>query len=180
MRSTTFLLALALVPAWAQIKPIAAAAPAPVKPGEMPHIAWPVLAALEKSLDVKISTARVNDPMMLLGNTTGVYIAGYGVVFTLAIDLVLTPVPSPFNQHPDMTGVHQRKLDNLPVLEQTMREMWLAFASKLTTIPDNEQIVIAVRPLYHPEEDTRNLPGQLIVRAERRALATRNLQVEAQ
>ncbi len=180
MRSVACLLALALIPAWAQIKPVSAAAPAPVKPTIMPRIAWPALAALEKSLDVKITTADTRDPMVLLGNTTGIYIAGYGAVFTLAIDLIATPTASPFNLHPDMSRVHQRKLDQLPVLEQSLREMWLAFASKLSSIPDNEQIVIAIRPMYRPEEDTRDLPAQVMVRAERRALATAKLDVEVQ
>jgi hypothetical protein len=76
--------------------------------------------------------------------------------------------------------VHQRKLDRLPQLKQLMRDMWRDSATALTSIPDNQQVVIAVRLMYLPWEDTRGLPGEIVVKGVRRAAVTGAVQTEEQ
>lgn len=49
-------------------------------------------------------------------------------------------------------------------------------AAALNTIPDNDQIVVAVRLVYQEWEDTKGLPGLLVVKATRQDGLTGSLQ----
>ena len=58
------------------------------------------------------------DHVDLLGPTRGLYLNDYGAVFTAEVSLIETP-NSPFRPEipPELkAGVHQRKLDHLPLL----------------------------------------------------------------
>jgi hypothetical protein len=121
--------------------------------------------------------------MDVLGAARGIYLDGYGVVFTVEVSPIVTPTVNPFRPvmtEPEKAKVHQRKLERLPMLKQLMRDMWRESATALTSIPDNQQVVIAVRLLYHPWEDTRGLPGEIVMKGDRRAVATGDVQTEEQ
>ena len=201
MKSAAVLLVLSLAPAWAQLPrppaavsaaasaaaPTAAPAAAPaavVTPTEKPRVPRQTLADVERHLDTKLaSLGGANDPVDLLGATRGIYLDGYGAVFTVEASLIVTPGISPF--HPAMTEpekqkVHQRKLDRLPTLRQLMRDMWRDSATALTSLPDNQQVVVAVRLLYLPWEDTHGLPGEIVMKGDRKAATTGAIQIEEQ
>jgi hypothetical protein len=135
-------------------------------------------------LDTKLaSLGGANDPIDLLGASRGIYLDGYGVVFTVEASLIITPGLNPFHSvmtEPEKEKVHQRKLDRLPMLKQLVRDMWRDSATALTSIPDNQQVVIAVRLLYLPWEDTRGLPGEIVMKGDRRAAVTGAVQMEEQ
>jgi hypothetical protein len=50
-----------------------------------------------------------------------------------------------------------------------MRDLWSKTAASLNMVPGNEQIVVAVRLLYKSWEDTKGLPGQMILKGSRDA-----------
>ena len=130
-------------------------------------------AALEKSMDGRFLKAYDNNSFDLLGNTRGVYLDGFGVVFSLELNLIVTPNLSPF--HPVMTkqeiaGVHDRKVQRLPLLRQNMRQMLVASAVSLENLPSQEQVVLAVSLFHYSWEDTSGIPGQIVMRAERQKL----------
>jgi hypothetical protein len=135
-------------------------------------------------LDTKLASfGGASDPLDLLGASRGIYLDGYGAVFTAEASLIVTPGLSPFHQEitgPEKEKVRQRKLDRLPLLKQLMRDMWRDSATTLTAMPDNQQVVIAIRLMYLPWEDTRGLPGQIVMKGDRRAAATGAVQVEEQ
>lgn len=140
--------------------------------GEKPLVSVPALSELEKHLDEKMSLAGGADPIMLLGESRALRLAGYGVVVTQEISLVNSPYISPFQPKisPQQVALtHQRKIDRLPLLRQTMRDMWTNAAASLTLVPNNEQIVLAVRLLYKSWEDTKGLPGQIVLKGARGA-----------
>ena len=58
--------------------------------------------------------------------------------------------------------------------------MWMDAASSLTSVPDTEQVVVALRLLYYPWEDTKGLPGQIVMKGPRKAALTGNIQTEEQ
>jgi hypothetical protein len=180
------LLSLSLIPGFAQLRPAAAkqpagAAPPVVKSGAKTPVPLDVLTELQKNFDDRLQAiGSGNNSVLLLGVTCGVYVGGYGAVFTSQVDLINTPRITPFQHEVDWAQVRQRKAANVPLLRQAIREIWLAAASKLTGVPENEQIVIAVRVLYAPSEDTRGLPGQILMKADRRGLITGNIEVEEQ
>ena len=49
------------------------------------------LAAAEKSLDDRIAGLWGDNPLIVLGPTRGVYLEGYGAVFTAEVNLVAGP-----------------------------------------------------------------------------------------
>ena len=202
MKSAAVLFALSLVPAWAAqlprppaatpaaaraSAPPAAPTPAPaatVTPTEKPRIPRQTMADVERHLDTKLSSlGNVNDPVDLLGDARGIYLDGYGAVFTVEASLIITPGLNPFHTvmtEPEKAKVRQRKLDRLPMLRQVMRDIWRDSATALTSIPDNQQVVVAVRLLYLPWEDTRGLPGEIVMKGDRAAALTGAAQMEEQ
>ena len=164
---------------WAQPPLKVAVTPSTEKPG-VPRKAF---SELESNLDYKLRTANDKDPIDLLGLTRGLYLQGFGAVLTTEVSLVVNPGISPFKQKispEEAARVHQRKLANLPLLRKTMQGMWRDAATALTSIPENEQIVLAVRILYQPWEDTAGLPGQIVLKGARKAALTGDIQTEEQ
>jgi hypothetical protein len=161
-----------------------AAPHASVTPTEKSRVPRQTLSDVERNLNTKLaSLGGANDPVDLLGAARGIYLDGYGVVLTAEASLIITPGLSPFHTvmtEPEKEKVRQRKLDRLPMLRQTMRDVWRDSATALTSIPDNQQVVIAVRLLYLNWEDTRGLPGEIVMKGDRRAAATGAVQVEEQ
>ena len=193
MKSAAVLLALSLAPAWAQLPrppaaaPVMASAAAPaasVTSTERPRVTRQTLSDVERHFDTKLTNlGGANDPIDLLGAARGIYLDGYGVVLTAEASLIITPGLNPF--HTEMTAaekekVHQRKVDRLPMLKQTMRDIWRDSATTLASIPESQQVVIAVRLLYLPWEDTRGLPGQIVMKGDRRTALAGAPQTEEQ
>ena len=154
---------------WAQ-PPLKSVSPAGA--ADKGPLSFAVIADLEKQLDDKVSTVGGATPMMLLGTARTLYLPGYGAVVTQEISLTVTPAITPFHQSispQEVVRVHQQKIERLPLMRQTMKDMWTHTASTLNMIPNNEQIVVAVRLLYKSWEDTKGLPGQIILKGSRSA-----------
>ena len=182
MKYRALLLLTALIPAPAQITSPAAAPP---KSDVVIHpttvlrsvkgsaIARGTFDGLERRFDSdfeKIGDA-VN-PIELLGNTRGVYLEGYGAVFTTELSVVATQGPSPFlTTIPKelIARVHQRKVERLPALRKAMKEMIRVAGLTLVQVPENQQIVMVVRLDYRKWEDTGGLPGQILMRTDRKS-----------
>jgi hypothetical protein len=139
------------------------------------------VADAEKRLDTKISQLGGKEHVYILGLTRGLYLTGYGAVFTQEIDLIESPRPNPFHQQmteKEVASVHQRKVENLAALRKALRDMWADAAASLP-MPDTEQVVLAVRMLYQPWEDTSGMPSQIVVKGARRG-GPGGVQVEEQ
>ena len=201
MKSAAVLFVLSLAPVWAQLpRPPAAAPtaarvaapaaaptaapPAVVTSTEKPRLPRQAVAGIERSLDNKLANlGGANDPLDLLGASRGIYLDGYGVVLTAEASLIVTPGLNPFHTEmtaPEKEKIRQRKLERLPMLRQAIREAWRDSATALTSIPDNQQVVIAVRLLYLSWEDTRGLPGEIVMKGDRRAAVAGTPQMEEQ
>jgi hypothetical protein len=168
----------------------AAFAQAPLKtaavvnpPVERPNGMRQVVTSVENRLNDKIAAIGGADPVYILGLTRGLYLQGFGTVFTAELDLVETPRPNPFQKEiPKEVAakVHTRKIQNLALLKKAMHDMWVDAASTLTSIPDTEQVVLAVRLFYQPWEDTTGLPVQIIMKGPRKAAIAGGIQTEEQ
>ena len=132
IRSTALLL-LALTPALAQITKTAATNSGghPIASFKGLKIAPGTFTTIEKRFDQQFANLfDANDPLDLLGFTRGVYLDGYGVVFTTEVSLMVTPRPSPFMQtiSKEMADkVRRRKVERLPFLKAIMKEMIRAY-----------------------------------------------------
>jgi len=172
-------LMLLTVPVWAQAPLKVVVAPSTEAPG----VPRKVFTDLESGIDYKFRVANDKDPFDLLGLTRGLYLPGYGAVITTELSLIVTPTINPFRMKitPEVAAnVHQRKIDHLPLLKKTMRDMWRDAALGLSSIPDSDQVVLAVRLLYQPWEDTTGLPGQIVMKGARKAALTGDIQTEEQ
>jgi hypothetical protein len=130
------------------------------------------LAGIEKAMDGRFERA-VADPFDLLGNTRGVYLDGYGVVFSAELNLIVTPNLNPFHQRfskQEIARIHERKLQRLPLLKQNMREMLVTSAAALENLPPDEQVVLAVSLFRYSWEDASGIPAQIVMQAQRRLL----------
>jgi len=124
-----------------------------------------------------------NDPLDLLGNTRGVYLDGFGAVFTTDLSLVITPAPTPFRGPitKDMANsIRQKKIQRLPFLKAAMKEMMQNMARTFVQVPDDQQMVLVVRFYYEPWEDMNGMPSQLLMRASRRDALSGEVQVMEQ
>ncbi|HTQ57642.1 MAG TPA: hypothetical protein VMI94_24405 [Bryobacteraceae bacterium] len=131
------------------------------------------LAAVERDFDGRLTRANTPDSFDLLGPTRGVYLEGYGAVFSAEVNLVVTPNLSPFHQRftkPEIARWHDRKLQRLPVLKQNMRAMLIASAASLENLPPSEQVVVAVTLFHYSWEETSGIPAQIVMQAERQQL----------
>ncbi len=179
MRSAALLFVLALAPAGAQIQiPSAppssvAAKPATVTVGsERALVALQALTALEKDIDGRIAATGGADPCVVLGGARGLYVTGFGAVFTSDVDLINSPSIGLFQTTitPERKAdVHKRKVARVALLQSTMRETLMALAQSvlLKNMSGTDQIVVGVRLMYRPWEDLSGLPGQIVMRADR-------------
>lgn len=192
---TIAVLVLAFAPAWAQVsKPAAPAKPAePARAGGLSmkvpaefrmRIAPQTFTELEKRFDSRLaSVGGAGDPLDLLGGTRGLYVDNCGAIFTTEVSLIVTPTIMPFRQTISKelaAQVYQRKAAHLPLLKQAMLEMMKVAAMTLVQIPDDQQIVFAVRVLYLPWEDTKDLPAQILMKADRRSAMAGNIVTDEQ
>jgi hypothetical protein len=130
------------------------------------------LVPLESSFDVRITKPGQEDPFDLLGNTRGVYLDGYGLVFTTELNLIVTPM-TPFRPQitrEEIQKIRLRKLAKLQVLKKAMREMMVSSAAAVDGLPANEQVVVAVTLFYYSWEDRTGLPSQILMQAPKSAL----------
>jgi len=140
---------------------------------ERPRVGRVELAAMERTFDQRIQRFDVNDPFDLLGATRGVYLEGYGAVFTAEVNLVASAVVTPFRPRPtqeEIERLRQRKLARLALLKKHMREMMLNLAASLEAAPPSEQIALGVSVFYFSWENREALPSQVLMRARRQTL----------
>lgn len=131
------------------------------------------LAAIERSLDEKLSRFNVSQPMDLLGLTRGIYLPGYGAVFTAEVGLIQGPVISPFRPRvtkEEVVQIRTAKLKRIPEMKSLMKEMLLASAASLDTLPPGESVVLGVTFINNKWEDTTGLPKSITMQAPRSAL----------
>jgi hypothetical protein len=68
----------------------------------------------------------------------------------------------------------------VPVLRKAMTEMLQTAAGTLNTIPAGDKLVLSVRLLYYPWEDTTGLPRQIVMKADRQGALAGKIQTEEQ
>ena len=132
------------------------------------------VAAMEKSFDRRLEREVLDgDQFLLLGMTRGLYIEGFGIVYSAEVDLAPVPGISPF--HPEMTKqdwgrVRQKKLARLPLLRTAMKQMLLDSASSIDGVGGEENVVLGVTVTRRPNEDNTGVPSQIVMQALKRNL----------
>ena len=130
------------------------------------------MVAVERSMGQRLEKLSVGEPFLVLSPPLGVYLEGYGAVFTAELNLVpsgITPFRPSYTKE-ELARIRLKKLERLPVLKVAMREMLMSSAASLDTVPSDQQLVLGVALFHHPWEDRTGLPSQILMQAPRRAL----------
>jgi len=139
-----------------------------------PRVTRPMLVAMEKSLDSRVTRLSQDNPFVLLGPTRGIYLDGYGAVFTAEINLVSMPAAMMMFR-PELTKEEieqhrQKKLSRLPQLKEALRQALIDSAASLDTVPGEEQIVVVAMLSKYPWENMTGLPLQIMMQASKKSL----------
>src|SRR5579883_1849655 len=105
-----------VVPAVLLVTGVAGSAPAAVA-NDAPRVSRATLAAMEKSLDNRFAHLWDDNPFVVLGPTRGVYLEGYGAVFTTEVNLVAGPILgllTPTVTKDDIARHRKKKLERIP------------------------------------------------------------------
>ena len=136
---------------------------------DAPRISRAAMSQLEGQIDKLFGSGH----NIIEGNTRGVYLDGYGAVFTTMLS-VPTKEPSPFNDFSkkDISEVRDTKLKQLPALREKIRESLLTMAASpaLDSVRPGEQVVCGVMLFYYTWEDTHGLPREILMQAEKQQL----------
>jgi hypothetical protein len=141
--------------------------------GIQPRVTRVTLGAMEQSMDTKVVEVDKADPAYLLGTTRGVYLNGYGAVFTSEVDLLASSAPNPFRPaytKQDVQRLKLRKQQRIAILRSKMRELLISSAASLDAVPATEQIALAVTLPYYRWEDKEGMPRQILMHAPKQVL----------
>ena len=177
------LILLSLTPAWCQIAKPAVLATSSLPTPRAARIPSQAISELERSFNSRLVAIApdANEAVDLLGDTRGLQLDDYGVVFTTEVSLVVTPGITPFRQKipPELAArVHKIRVDRLPLLKTAMKEMMRNMAVAFAQLPPSQQLVLAVRLYYGPWEDTTGMPAQVVMRADRASAAAGKVETE--
>jgi hypothetical protein len=144
---------------------------------DKPKITRAVIASVEKNFEGELMKLWPDDPVSIIGIPQGLYINGYGAVFTSQVNLAPAAGITPFhptNTKEDVARTHHKKLERLPKLREAMQALLLSSAASLDTVPPEEQITVGVSLFYWYWEDTAGLPAQIVMHAPKRALVNKS------
>jgi hypothetical protein len=103
----------------------------------------------------------------------GMYVEGVGVVFSTDISLVYTAIANPFQQtfSPEQKQrVHEKKLKQVPILIEQMRQTVVRSAGSLDALPMKENVIVGATIGYQSWEDKSDLPSQIVVQAQKQKI----------
>lgn len=132
------------------------------------------IKASERQIDERVQQITSRAPFVLLGSTRGAYLAGYGAVFTLEVNLVPVARVSPFRpaySPAEIQSINHQKREKLGALRAGLRQLLVDQAAALAQVPANEKVAIIVSLFNYHWEDTTGLPSQIVMQAQRQALA---------
>ena len=130
---------------------------------DAPRVPRNTLAAAEKSLDNRFTKLWSDNPFVVLGPTRGVYLEGYGAVFTAEVNLVAGPaigIMMPPMTKQDIAQHKQKKIARIPELKKALAKALADTAASpdMAAVPPDEQIVLVAFLSHFPWEDLNGLP----------------------
>ncbi len=142
---------------------------------DAPRVPRTTLAAAEKSLDNRFAGLWSDNPFIMLGPTRGIYLEGYGAVFTAEVNLVAGPQISIIMQSATKQSIaqhRQKKIDRIPELRKAMAKALAdtAASPEMAAVPPDEQIVLVAFLSHFPWEDLSGVPSQIMMQSSKKKL----------
>ena len=139
-----------------------------------PIVSLNSLRAVEASINDRVRS-NINDPYDLLGPARGTYLEGYGAVFTVEMNLVVSSplTVSPFSSAPSEAAIkalHDRKSHKLEGLKESMRTLMLSASRQLTGLPGDAKIVLEAFLFNYRWENSRGLAKRIVLTGEKQKL----------
>lgn len=130
------------------------------------------IRAMEDGLDKRFGTMWPDNPVAVVGPARGVYLEGYGAVFTTELNLANEGIAL---MHPILTpqekaAVVQKKIERVPQLRKMLQEALVGTAASLDTMPPEQQVVIQVILDRFSWEEAPSYPAEMIAQATRQKL----------
>jgi hypothetical protein len=152
----------------------AVAAP-PASASEAPRVGRNAIAAAEKNLDSRFTRLWDDNPFVVLGPTRGVYLEGYGAVFTAEVNLVAGPIVgimTPPRTLADIARHKQKKIERLPELKKALQQALadLSASPEMAAVPPDQQIVLVAFLSHYPWEDLSGLPAEIMMQGSKQKL----------
>jgi hypothetical protein len=137
-----------------------------------PRVSGNVLKVVELSLDDRIKSLWPENPFSVIRLSRGLYLDGYGAVFTVDVSPVLstTSMMHPTVTKEEVVKAHKVRLERVGELKQAMRIAVADAAAALEPVPADDQVTLVVYLAYHEWEDISGTPGQLTFRGKKKAL----------
>jgi hypothetical protein len=137
-----------------------------------PRVSANVLKVVELSLDDRIKSLWPDNPFSIIRLTRGLYLDGYGAVFTVDVSPVLstTSMMHPTVTKDEVVKAHKIRGERIAELRTAMRLAVADAAASLDPVPADDQITLVVYLAYHEWEDVSGMPGQITFRGKKKAL----------
>lgn len=131
-----------------------------------------VIHAAELSLKDRLVRIFPDTPASVTGDPRGVYIDGFGVVFTAEMLPVFdgTSLMHSILRPEEKVQVLAKKKARIPELEKALRGALVDTAASLDPVPQDEQVVLEVVIDRFVWEDGSGYPAELMVQGQRRKL----------
>ncbi|HEY4363326.1 MAG TPA: hypothetical protein VGN17_20330 [Bryobacteraceae bacterium] len=139
---------------------------------DAPRVNRGSLRPVETSLDTRISRLWPDNALTLIGSTRGVYLDGYGAVFSAEVNTVQA---NTFLMHPslskeEMDQVKQKQIARVPELTTELKKALVDSAASLDPLGPTDNVVISVILDHYSWEDKGSLPTQITLQAQKSKL----------
>jgi len=153
----------------------AAASASAAEMSNAPRLARSTIAIAEKKLDNRFTRLWSDNPVAVLGPSRGVYLEGYGVVFTAEVNLVAGPPMTLFGISVTKDYAAQHKQTKIARIPELMKELQkalvdVAASKEMAAVPPDEQIILVAFLSHFPWEDLTGLPAQIMVQGSKKKL----------
>ena len=132
----------------------------------------PQLEAFQATLNRTIQQS-FEQPFSLLQDAKGIYLPGFGVAFHMEVNLQPARLMMPFDITPisadELRKAKLAKIERIRVTKARLSQLLLEQGPSLTAVAPEQNIAIVVH-LFNLPSEARDLPSQLVITVNRRAL----------
>ena len=105
-------------------------------------------------------------PFGLLEKTKGTYLPGFGLVFSLEVNLYPLRAPNPFNMTPvskaEIDQAQKARLERLAAIKESIPRLLADHAISLRDLRSNDSVAVVVH-LFEMQPGDTKLPDQLVI-----------------
>jgi hypothetical protein len=105
-------------------------------------------------------------PFGVLQKTLGTYLPGFGLAFSLEVNLRPMPTATPFNTRPlskaELEEAQKAKLERIETIKRSVPRLLADHASSLRDLASNDHVAVVVH-LFRLGAGYDGLPGQLVI-----------------